>query len=137
MQAGPLKQKHKKLNIHMVQYTAKGGLNMEIELTADAIERIKEKTEGHNGYLKLKYDTDGCGCAVNGVTVLWFVPELDETDVAVKTNSSPIYIEKAKAVFFDDKMKIDFSKSTNCFQLKSPQQILNGHMSFLIKEKTD
>jgi uncharacterized protein YqkB len=41
-------------------------------------------------------------------------------------------MEKSKTVFFDEKMTIDFSKASNSFQLKSPQQILNGYMSFVV-----
>ncbi|MFJ7725464.1 iron-sulfur cluster biosynthesis family protein [Neobacillus sp. NPDC097160] len=110
---------------------------MEIIITEAAAKKITERTKGHEGYLKLKYDTDGCGCAVNGVVALWFVPEIDEDEIAIETNERTVYLEKSKIVFFDEQMKIDFSESTNCFQLKSPQQILNGHMSLIIKEKTD
>lgn len=110
---------------------------MEIELTAAAAEKINMRTEGREGFLKLKYDTDGCGCAVNGVVALWFVPVLADDDIPIETNDRTIYVEKSKTVFFDEQMKIDFSNSSNCFQLKSPQQILNGHMSLVITEKTD
>jgi uncharacterized protein YqkB len=68
---------------------------------------------------------------------LWFIPELDNDDIAIETNDRTVYAEKSKMVFFDEQMKIDFSKACNCFQLKSPQQILNGRMSLIIKEKTD
>jgi uncharacterized protein YqkB len=119
-------------------YAGKKGLyNMEIILTAAAAEKIKDRTSGRDGYLKLKYDTDGCGCAVNGVIALWFVPEIEDHDMAIETNDRPIYVEKAKIVFFDEHMKIDFSKETNSFQLKSPSEILNGRMSLIVKEKTD
>lgn len=110
---------------------------MEINITAAAVEKINERTEGREGYLKLKYDTDGCGCAVNGVVALWFVPELEDDEIAIETNNRTVYVEKSKMVFFDEQMMIDFSQATNCFQLKSPQQILNGQMSLIIKEKTD
>lgn len=106
---------------------------MKIEITAAAAEKIKARTDGHKGYLKLKYDTDGCGCAVNGVVVLWFAAELEADDIKIETNDQPVYIEKSKEVFFEEQMKIDFSTATNCFQLKSPQQILNGYMSLVMK----
>jgi uncharacterized protein YqkB len=114
-----------------------GSLRVEINITETAVEKINERIKDRDGYLKLKYDTDGCGCAVNGVVALWFVPKLDADDVALETNDRTVYVEKSKTVFFDEQMKIDFSKATNCFQLKSPQQILNGHMSLVITEKTD
>ncbi len=110
---------------------------MEISITEAAANKLNEKIAGREGNLKLVYDTDGCGCAVNGVVVLWFAPEAAEDEIAIQTNERTIYVEKSKIVFFDEQMKIDFSKVTNCFQLKSPQQILNGHMSLIIKEKTD
>jgi uncharacterized protein YqkB len=112
-------------------------INLEINITTAAAEKINERINGREGYLKLKYDTDGCGCAVNGVVALWFIPEVETNDIAIETNDRTIYVEKSKTVFFDEQMKIDFSSSANCFQLKSPQQILNGHMSLIIKEKTD
>ncbi len=105
---------------------------MEIIMTKPAAERINEKTNGKTGYLKLIYDTEGCGCAVDGIAALRFVSELDDDDLLIKTNDSPIYIEKRKMIFFDEKMTIDISQSTNCFMLKSPQQILNGCMSLVI-----
>jgi uncharacterized protein YqkB len=114
-----------------------GVFHVEIVITEAAAEKIRKRTEGRDGFLKLKYDTDGCGCAVNGVAALWFVSEIEDTDIAIETNDRTIYVEKSKTVFFDEQMKIDFSDSSNCFQLKSPQQILNGHMSLVITEKTD
>jgi len=110
---------------------------MELTITDIAAEKMNERIANREGYLKLKYDTDGCGCAVNGVVVLWFVPELEADDIAIETNDRTIYVEKSKTIFFDEQMKIDFSNATNCFQLKSPGQILNGFMSLLITEKTD
>jgi len=110
---------------------------VELNITETAVEKIKQRIADRDGYLKLKYDTDGCGCAVNGVVALWFVPHLDADDIAIETNDKTIYVEKSKLIFYDEQMKIDFSKLTNCFQLKSPGQILNGHMSLVITEKTN
>jgi len=105
---------------------------MEITITDQAVLKIEEKIKGKKGFLKLKYNTDGCGCAVNGVVELWFTPETEDNEIAIETNKWNLYIEKAKAVFYDEKMKIDFSNEANCFRLISPQQILNGRMSLFI-----
>ncbi|RFU62300.1 iron-sulfur cluster biosynthesis family protein [Peribacillus saganii] len=103
---------------------------MKIEWTETAVKAIREKTDGKSGLMKLKYDTDGCGCVVNGVTALWLVSTLDDDDERIETNNGPIYIEKSKAIFLDDEMKIDFVLEANSFQLKSPNQFLNPRMSF-------
>ncbi len=45
---------------------------MKIELTNEAIRKIQDKIENEKGHLKLKYDTEGCGCVVSGIPTLWF-----------------------------------------------------------------
>ncbi|USK53616.1 iron-sulfur cluster biosynthesis family protein [Cytobacillus solani] len=102
---------------------------MEIIVTEEAANKIKAKIAGKNGCIKLKYDTEGCGCVVSGVSALWLVNELDDDDHEIKTNIGSIYIEKSKEVFFEETMTIDFSEKANCFQLKSPNQYLNPRMS--------
>ena len=103
---------------------------MHIEWTEQALTKITEKINGTNGYLLLKYDTDGCGCAVNGVTALWLVEELDKDVEKVETNGLAVYVEKSNMIFLDEKMNIDFVPTANCFMLKSPNQILNARLSF-------
>lgn len=110
-------------------------LQMEITITEKAANKIKERRAGKSGYIKLKYETDGCGCVVSGVPTLWFVNELDDGDHEINTNAGSIYIEKSKEVFFDENMTIDFSEKANCFQLKSPNQYINPRMSLL--DRTD
>ncbi|MEH7124400.1 iron-sulfur cluster biosynthesis family protein [Bacillus sp. JJ1773] len=106
---------------------------MNIVITEEAARKIKERVNGKNGFLKLKYDIDGCGCVVSGVTALWLVSELDEDDREVKTSVGSIYIEKSKEVFLDENLKIDFTEKANCFQLKTPNEYLNPRMSFFDK----
>lgn len=106
---------------------------MKIEVTETAAERLSKRIAGKEGHLKLKYDIDGCGCVVSGVTALWLVRGLDEDDREIKTNAGSIYVEKSKEVFLDEDLKIDFSEKANCFQLKSPNQYLNPRMSFFDK----
>lgn len=106
---------------------------MEITLTDAAARKIEEKTGQNQGFLKLKYDTEGCGCVVSGVTALWLVKELDQDDEEIQTNAGSIYVEKSKVVFLAEKLTIDFSESTNTFQLKSPNEYLNPRMSFYNK----
>jgi uncharacterized protein YqkB len=103
---------------------------MNIEWTDEAIQKVSEKVDGKVGHITLKYDTDGCGCVVNGVTALSFADEFDVDNEKIDTNYLPVYIEKSKMIFMDDKMKIDFLPDINSFQLKSPNGMLNPRMSF-------
>lgn len=106
---------------------------MYIEWTGRATEKLADKIQQQDGYLQLKYDTEGCGCVVSGVTALWLVNELDEGNQKVETNGLPLYVEKSKMIFLDEIMTIDFVTEANCFQLKSPNQILNPRMSYVNK----
>jgi uncharacterized protein YqkB len=107
---------------------------MQVTFTKEAIEQLAPKLEENNNRkLKLKYDTDGCGCVMSGVTALWLVDEQDKDDVELETNDVPLLVEKTKMVFLDDQLTISFNQTANCFMLKSPSQILNPRMSLLVK----
>ncbi|SFA53837.1 iron-sulfur cluster biosynthesis family protein [Anoxybacillus pushchinoensis] len=102
---------------------------VKITITERAIEQLR-RVQG-NKHVKLIYDTDGCGCAVNGVPMLLLVDQLDEHDVEIETNDMPIWMEKHQLIFFDDQMTLDVVDGAGCFQLKSPNQILNPRMSLV------
>lgn len=107
---------------------------MQLTFTNEAIEQLALKLkENKERILKLKYDTEGCGCVMSGVTALWLVEQLDEDDIKLETNHVPVYVEKTKMVFLDEQLTVSFSKTANSFMLKSPSQILNPRMSLLVK----
>lgn len=104
---------------------------MNITITPAAAEKIHALKNRENGLLKLKWDTEGNGCVLNGVPTLWYVDEADaDHDVLLETNDMSILVEKPKMVFYDEEVKIDYSQEAGMFQLKSPNQILNGRMAF-------
>ncbi|BDG36681.1 iron-sulfur cluster biosynthesis family protein [Saccharococcus caldoxylosilyticus] len=104
---------------------------MNITFTEKAIQQLTPILTQSKRMLKLKYDTDGCGCLVDGVIALWLVDETDEDDLVIETNFVPILIEKSRLVFYDDVMTIDAGQGANVFQLKSPRQILNPRMALV------
>ncbi|MED1438238.1 iron-sulfur cluster biosynthesis family protein [Aeribacillus composti] len=107
---------------------------MNISFTNAAKAKLKEILEmNENRYIKLKYDTDGCGCVMSGVTALWLVKDLDEDDMKIDTNFVPVYVERSKLVFLDDELQIDYHGQKQIFMLKSPMQIYNPRMSCIVK----
>ncbi|KKI93072.1 heme biosynthesis protein HemY [Bacillus sp. SA1-12] len=107
---------------------------MQVTFTKEALEQISPKLEENkNKVLKLKYDTEGCGCVMSGVTSLWLVDEQDADDIKIETNEIPLFVERTKMVFLDEELTVSFNKTANCFMLKSPSQILNPRMSLLVK----
>lgn len=106
---------------------------MKMTITEMAEKKLHEKMTGKPGFLKLKYDIDGCGCAVSGVAALWLEDEREENETEVETNGIPIYIQTSKKVFFDEQMTIDYSEGAGCYQLKSANEYLNPRMSYFDK----
>ncbi|WP_044896433.1 iron-sulfur cluster biosynthesis family protein [Bacillus alveayuensis] len=107
---------------------------MKITFTNKAIAKLLETVNNEQDcYVKLKYDTEGCGCTVSGIASLWIVKDIDDEDLRIKTNFLPVYVEKSEWIFFDEDMKIDFHESAHTYMLMSPQQVLNPRMSCVVK----
>ncbi|HLU22393.1 MAG TPA: iron-sulfur cluster biosynthesis family protein [Bacillaceae bacterium] len=108
---------------------------MKLTITDEAVNQIEAKKQNQDLVVKLKYETDGCGCAVSGVPTLQLMKQqaLDQEDIALKTNAMDVYIEKSKEIFFADELKLDYSVQTGLFRLVSPGEILNGRMSCTIQ----
>jgi uncharacterized protein YqkB len=108
---------------------------MNITITEDAAKELNNKIGKQKGYLKIQNVMEGLACGA-GVPTLLFVPSINEkADLLVETNNRPVLMEKAELILFDEELKIDYSISANSFQLKSPQQIVNGRMSLVSKVK--
>ncbi|WP_191991726.1 iron-sulfur cluster biosynthesis family protein [Bacillus aerolatus] len=105
---------------------------MDIHIKEQAAKRLATKLEGGK-LLKLYYDTEGCGCGVNGIPVLWIVDEPSAGDVEIQTNAMPVLVEKAQMLFYADRLTIDVSGS-NQYRLSSPEEILNGRMNVIKKQ---
>lgn len=106
---------------------------MNITITEKAVKVLTEKIGEQKGFLKIQNEMVGGTCGA-GVPTLTFVPSIDETDdILVETNNGPVLMEKSQLIYFDEELIIDFSEAVNSFQLKSPQQIVNGRMAFVSK----
>ncbi|KHD86037.1 iron-sulfur cluster biosynthesis family protein [Heyndrickxia ginsengihumi] len=102
-----------------------------ISISSAAERKLKEDILQENSILKLHYDTEGCGCGLDGIPELILIQknELTTYDRIIDTNCLPVAIENSQFIFFDDQLTIDYAKDTDTFQLKSPSQILNNSIS--------
>jgi uncharacterized protein YqkB len=105
---------------------------MEIVFTDAALERLQNRMQDKKGFVKLKHDTEGCGCVVSGVAALWLVDKPEENDTRILTNGPDLYLDYNTEVFFDEKMTID-APAGNHFSLKCPSEILNPAMKYYDK----
>ncbi|QHS22441.1 iron-sulfur cluster biosynthesis family protein [Virgibacillus sp. MSP4-1] len=101
---------------------------MELKITASAEKALKELNKKGDSYLLLWYDTDDCGCGVNGLPMVSFVRELNSDYQKVENDIYPTYIDRQQAVFFHPNLKLDVVNN-GTFRLSSPEGILNPFIS--------
>jgi uncharacterized protein YqkB len=109
---------------------------MEITVTASAQDEIKAQLAKNDLHaLKLVYDNEGCGCAVNGVAQLWMVPSTKATEAWPQAAGSTLQIMYAQkdAIYFEERLIIDYRANGKAFVLKSDNQIYNNHLDLLAK----
>ncbi|PAV29563.1 hypothetical protein CIL05_11915 [Virgibacillus profundi] len=100
---------------------------MHLTITPEAKVLLDRLNTDNNHYLVLWYDTEGCGCGVNGIPTIRFTNEKDPLDIKVENEVYPILIHKQQATFFAEDMKLDVKGEM--FRLSSPEGILNPFIS--------
>lgn len=107
---------------------------MKITFTDTAIHRLTPFTSDQNeAILKLVFDTEDCGCSVNGVPTLWLVSQANNDDLTAETETFKLTYKAKDEIFFEENMKIDFNEANKSFILKSNNQIYTAGMSLVDK----
>ncbi|GFZ90304.1 hypothetical protein GCM10008018_40700 [Paenibacillus marchantiophytorum] len=105
---------------------------MNVTFTDTAIDRIAPLLQ-EDSVLNLVFDTEDCGCSVNGVPTLWIVPKANEEKRVAETNQFKLTYKAKDEIFFEEKMTIDFHDKNKSYILKSNNQIYNAGMSLVDK----
>lgn len=100
---------------------------MKLRITDEAKQQLEQMKDPERPMLRLFYDTEGCGCGVNGLPTVRLESERRNTDRAVENTDYSVVIDDQQATFFKPDMKLDFVK--NSFRLSSPDGILNPIIS--------
>ncbi|WP_085523453.1 iron-sulfur cluster biosynthesis family protein [Tuberibacillus sp. Marseille-P3662] len=102
---------------------------MDIHITEAARERLGQSINNDQyQYIKIAYDTVGCGCVNDGVFHLILTNVPDQGDREIEGELLPFLIQEQYEVFYDKTMVIDYATKYNIFQLKSPNQMLDPRM---------
>lgn len=97
---------------------------MFIQVTESAMSVLKSYGLSAEDRIRLVYDSEGCGCAVSGIASLWLVNEADPDDERAESNAElPLYYLRRQAIFFDDRLKLDYLPERRSFRLSSDGQI--------------
>ncbi|SIS37005.1 iron-sulfur cluster biosynthesis family protein [Salimicrobium flavidum] len=101
---------------------------MRIDFSEDAKTKIHDLLKRNNEtMLRLAYDTDDCGCGVNGVPVIRLESGMSDKDMKVANDDFFVVINREQSLFFKENMKVELFKGA--FRLKSDQGILNPMIS--------
>jgi uncharacterized protein YqkB len=112
---------------------------MEITVTASAQNEIEAQLVKNDMHaLKLVYDNEGCGCAVNGVAQVWMIPSIEASEASeafpCATGSVfQIVFAQKDVIYFEERLIIDYKASGRSFILKSANQIYNNNLDLLVK----
>lgn len=103
---------------------------MKLNLTDEVQSDLNQILNDENQYLRLVYDTDDCGCGVNGVPLLVISSGvLPQEGKVEQPNGIPTYIFEDQAVFFDEEMTV--KKVNQHYMLTSPNRILNPRLQIV------
>ncbi|MBB3110395.1 uncharacterized protein YqkB [Paenibacillus phyllosphaerae] len=104
---------------------------MHFTFTPAAIDRLTPELEGTGKELRLLYDTEGCGCVMNGVPTLQLIDTSFFGDKQGTGDPYAVWYEPNYEVFFEDYLKIDFNAARNAFILKSDNQTYTTNLRLL------
>ncbi|CDQ39735.1 MULTISPECIES: iron-sulfur cluster biosynthesis family protein [Virgibacillus] len=97
---------------------------MKLTISKEAYDLLEPLLSSEAPYLLLWYDTEGCGCGVNGVPIIRLTDQIKSTYQAVNNHYFQIYIEKQQTTFFAEQMSLQVVNN-NMLRLSSPEGILN------------
>lgn len=106
---------------------------MQINVSPSAANSFKTNYE-KKPIIKVAYDIEGCGCAVDGVVQLWEVSEMTSDDRIAYDEAATIIYDRRQEVFFEDIIRLDYNEAQYAYAIKSDNQIY--HPALRIIDKT-
>ncbi|QTH45067.1 hypothetical protein J4772_12045 [Cohnella sp. LGH] len=101
---------------------------MIVEWSEAALAEIAARYGQEARILKLVSDSEGCGCAMNGVAALWVIRKPEKGDLQAESNGVEVWYEKRHEVFFDERMRVSYAPSKRAFKLASDGQIYSNQL---------
>ncbi|WIV17868.1 iron-sulfur cluster biosynthesis family protein [Paenibacillus polygoni] len=97
---------------------------MRIKVSKAAEDLLKKKLGDTPGVFRLIYDTEGCGCAVNGVPAFHIVSNPEDLDITIESNVPELnfIIDGHRAVFFEEELILSTDPGDRSLRLSSNGQ---------------
>ncbi len=85
--------------------------------------KINTLNDRKKEWIHLAYDTEDCGCGVNGMPTFELKDQIEDNEKRVSCDQFSVSVHYQQAVFFAKEMTLDFNGQT--FRLSSPEGVLN------------
>ena len=96
---------------------------MFVQWSEEAIKEITVRYGSEAQVWKLVFDSEDCGCSVDGVPTFWSLNTPDEGDLRAESNAYEVCYAPQHAVFFDDLLRVTYNPISRSFTLASDGQI--------------
>jgi len=103
---------------------------MNVTWSDEAIAAMRDRLGPGSAQIRLVYDTEGCGCAVNGVPVLWAADRPEPGEVQAESAVFPLWHKKEHEIYFDPELRIGYRERERAFTLSSDSQIYTNRLAF-------
>lgn len=126
-----------KIEVELASFRERGCVRMKIHWSEQALSEIQTRFGADAVTWKLVSDSEGCGCAMNGVATLWAISAPDKDDLQAESNRLAVWYEKRHEVFFDEQMRITYLPEHHAFQLASDGQIYSNRLRLVDKRTAE
>ncbi|WP_179281176.1 iron-sulfur cluster biosynthesis family protein [Paenibacillus sp. XY044] len=106
---------------------------MDIQVTETAKTYIETLAGSESAIIRLAYDSEGCGCGVNGLPALWIVSAKETDDLEIQSNRLHFVIHRLQAVFFEEHLYLDSEKNDPSFRLTGDGQLYGQNIRLVDK----
>lgn len=106
---------------------------MDIRITERALRFLRGRIGSRSSTVRLVFDSEGCGCGVNGVPALWILPERDKDDLEIHNADIPVVVKRDHAVYFEEHLYLDSEETYPSFRLTGDGQLYGQNIRLLDK----
>jgi uncharacterized protein YqkB len=104
---------------------------MNVTWSDEAVRALRSRLGSDDATVKLVYDIEGCGCAVDGVPALWAVDRLEPDDVPAEGSAFPLWHKRQQEIFFEPELRIGYLEEKRAFTLSSDNQIYTNRLALV------
>jgi uncharacterized protein YqkB len=101
---------------------------MIVKWTDEAIQEIQARFGTDTKVWKLVFDSEGCGCSVNGVATFWAITAPLKGEIEAESNHFEVWYERDHEVFFDELMRVSYNPDKRAFKMASDGQIYTNRL---------